>query len=760
MKKIFTLLFAGTALLTATTALAETKTVSNKADFISAFGANTDTIFITTDIAAGSFNQTSTWPTAGNIHIIGVEKEDGTLPLFTMRGNKQPKHEEYISLHFENLQLMGEGNNYFLYYNDADEHNYDTLEFKNCEIHGTSRAFIRFAASAREKDGETITAAGTIKSFIMTGCTYHDGYLDSNAMPILYFGTMVESMDIENNLFYDMGYVNSLVGYNYLNGNTAIDLDFTFKNNTVIGGTMKNAMLGFGSYVGQNSTFTIQNNFFLNPNWKDTYNNPSITDEVLAENPDTLNTIVGNYIANITYGLIDFDSNVLFGNRAAKNTTSTDAETGEIYGEWSDISSGTQYYTMEDVEFGWDKFTDAKGGLFGIWKQEKVYTAGKDGEPIGCIDLYTDEHQTTTTVTVSVEGSKSAKVTITPNKAKYLSGEVVTLSVDLKNTNYRQFNTFKHWEDGSTALTRTVTLGAENNFVATVEALPVLSAFTFAGVSGNANASYKADIYDDEAYQATAYELVYDTVGYVDNLIAPPFTQHATTEDGYAVIQARPNKFGEDDVNAQMGVISRHTPASVVTLGEQEPHAVVVEFSTKDQSGIAFSCFVGSDNYACKTQNLYWSLNGTEWTKFASVELTERAATFEKGEGQLFGWEELKGDLPAEVNNQEKVYVKVVGDMAGEKAWNTVNGEIVPYGGVTHNESTNKDEWIGSDLFEYVGNILITASSLNGIKAIPVDTKPALVEDNAPVYNILGQLVASPVAGQLYFKNGKKYIVK
>ena len=775
MKKIFTSVLGLAAMISAVSAFAETKTITTKAEWTAFLDAertaeSNDTVYFKPSdgkqINVGNWTQKAE-AMRGRIVVIGVSNDAGEKPDMHIGWNFSTNEEsDHYSVEVHNCKISyrsgATATSGQVFYANKNAAYLDEFIIDDCEIFDIPRTFLRTVPT--EADAEGNINYGRIGKLSITNCDIHYMNLTSgNTWSFIVMGSPFDEVTIKNNTFYDMPYSKQIFAMNYINKEFVESADGIVNvenNDFFIATDQANPFFDFGANIGQMSQYNFKNNLFMRPTWEGEYINPRPTKVNVNKDPETGDTLsidtvaVQQQIARISFGMVSAGNNLIDATYRESNDYGwtkdvlLDAD-GE--GAWLEDNT-TPGILPETAGFSWDNMPLASDGDF-TRAADSYVAVNNIGNPnkIGVV-------KTKAILNAKVEGSQSATITVSPEKDLYFVGDEVTLSVDLKNSVYRQFNTFKQWEDGSTSVERTVTLEAQNDFVATVEALPVLTAFTFTGASGNANASFKADIYTAEAYQAVAYELVYDTVGYVKGEIAPPFTQHTTLEDGFAVVQARPNKFGEDEAAAQMGVMSRRTPSAVVTLGEQDPHAVVVEFSTTDQTGIAFSCFVGTDNYAYKTQKLFWSLDGTAWTELASVDLTERAAVFGENEGQLYGWNELKADLPAAADNQEKVYVKIMGDKAGEKVWNSVNGEVVAYGGVTHNEETGKDAWIGNDMFEYVGNILITASSLSAIETIGLDSKA--VNANAPVFNILGQRVAKPVAGQLYIQSGKKFFVK
>ncbi len=730
MKKFFTFALGLAAIMATPSAFAEVITVTDNTNLVAQFNKDRDpdqrdTVYVVGELTAKATTQLGR---GGSVVFIGVnDPETGAKAQISTELAFPKNHaDSALSLEFNNLRLrdvngVGGNSKHFMNAKDTLQHFFGDLIFRNCDIYDICRSFFRMEVLAKS-DGSKGDAGG-VEYFEMTNCRFHYGNTQTNAMPLIYIGFPVIEMNISNNTFYDLPQLNSLIAFAYMTADNGREtLDFTFENNTVCAVPRYTFML-FDQFVTAESQFHINNNLFLYPNWSDDLNNVGCDEDSIANRK-------GVNIASIWGGIVNANNNVFQGFKPATNFI--DSDDPEMTWQINENN-----LTMEDVELAWSDFVDAQLDDFTLSKAHKLYTAGVDGQPIGDINNYKDpsEIKAKATVSVNVEGSNSVEITITPQQTLYFVGDVVELSIDLKNTPHLTFNNFVKWEDGSTTLKRTVTLGESNNFVATVEEVPVYAAFTFP--TAPAGGQNKAEIFyaDHTAEGVTATAELW---------FAPEGEGYRKAVADDSRFRWRPAKFGEDDIEKQVPALSRQTLPESRLEGHMD--YIVFTFSTLNANNVTFSAYVGTDNFACKKQVAEYSIDGgTTWKALASVELTERPATFSIGEGQLFGWDELKGTLPAEAEGKEEVQVRVIGDVTGEMVWNNVNGEV-------DNETANT--------FEYLTEVLISATTTDGIKAIPVDTKPALVEDNAPVYNILGQLVASPVAGQLYFKNGKKYIVK
>ena len=583
-----------------------------------------------------------------------------------------------------------------------------------------------------DADGNIIY--GRVGIFRITNCAAHYMNITSgNIWAFIVMGTPFDEVTLRNNTFYDMPYSKQIFSMNYINKDFVESADGIVNvenNDFFIATNQANPFFDFGANIGQMSQYNFINNIFMRPTWEGDYINVRPTKDVTDDEGNVIGTEDRQQqIARISYGIVTAKNNIIDETYRESNEDGWTKDVlldGDGEGAWLEDNTSPGILP-ETAGFSWDNMPLASDGDFtrGATSYAAVNNIGNPNM-IG-------EVKTKAIVNVKVEGSKSAVVTVNPEKSLYFVGDEVTLSVDLKNTPHLAFNKFVKWEDGSTTVERTVTLGETNDFVATVEETEVYAAFTFPTVP--AAGQNKAELF-------TADHLADGVTATAQLMFAPEGEDYrlATADDSR--FQWRGAKFGEDELDQQIPVLSRRTlPASRL---EGHMDFVLFTISTTDASNITFSCYVGTDNYACKKQLAEYSIDGgTTWKALASVELTERAATFGAGEGQLYGWDELKGTLPAEAENKEAVLIRVIGDVTGEMVFNTAAGEL-------DNETANT--------FEYLGEVLITATTTNSIETIGLDGKAA--DANAPVYNILGQRVVNPAAGQLYIKSGKKFFVK
>ncbi len=720
MKKIFTFSVLMAALV-AGQAFADT-TVSTKADLENAIkaaagtGQETETVI---NIAAGShisFSNGFEWPLDCNITINGLtDDEHPDKPVLTMQTKWATENTEgtATNLHFNNLQLECTGgrtanSKYMFRINTAFEVFIGDLHFVNCDFTNWNRAIFRCDPVAHdiEENGETISVrcGGEINSLKLEGCKFYDGYSQKDPMAMWYFGMRVIDANIENNLFYNLGYLHSFFTFAYMTDYSVADINFNLKNNMFVC-RPNNTFMTFGSFVGQSSVFTVENNFFLVPNWRDEYNNMDITDSLLSAVPDTLSRLPRKTLANIRYGMGTFSNNVLEQFGKASNGLDADGE-----GVWA--VDTLNWFTFEDVDFSWDKFTDAQGGLYGIWNGEKVYTAGTNGEPIGAKIQYTSEKQEVVSLTVSIEGSESAEVSVSPAQAKYLKGDVVTVTVDTKG-----LNEVVSWSNGMTGLSNEITLEEDLNLVITCKETPYFAIWNFQQITKNGSAA-AADLVPNFA-KAAFKDVQIQMVQYVDSL-------NGYTTEGQ-VFQTRGEKMGKPCI------IVRDSLYNVAAAHVAYLQIVIPEVT----ADMTFSAEIGTENYMTKTTNLEASTDGTNWTKLASIDLDTKNSNT---------WNQISGKLDA-FAGQKNVIVRIKGV---EESGYWIGQDVIDLADAEGVEPETKLTFY----FPYFTNFQLMGATDTAIEQVEANK----VAGNAVRYDILGRKINK--ANGLQILNGKVIFVK
>jgi len=776
MKKIFTLICAAALSLGASAQSVNSYDVTKKQDFTDALKSiatlpegSIAYVTIHGDINVGTLKNAEgevMAPTLRNIHFVGInDEETGERATLRMEMQLPVNNTETsgFSLHYENLVLCQSqgvwGNSkHLMNFKDKNKHYIDTLEFVNCELTDICRSIYRGEAQNAEAD------AGLMKVLRMENCTVHNGSRQASAMPLFYLAQPINEIFFKNNTFYDMTYLNSIISFGTMTeatGLKALNLDFI--NNTICAWS-KSSLLNIGSSVLPESDIHIKNNMFLIPDWADDSNNRygdtnSVHGEMTTstENPDGENGILSDdeILARIEKGVsvlgydvvggyIQLQNNMLFGYKYPKFTDeqmTAIAFVGDRAEEYTDEEESNSL-TMEGIPFAWTDFVDAKNDMFQINDQNPAYKAGKNEAPLGDINNYTDKVIKEIALNVKVEGSETVSFSISPAQEKYFSGNTVTITLNDHNNGLRTLNTFKGWSNGSEETTLQIELGEEDiELTATYEPAieNVVSYFDFnqtPAAGQNKLSAYNADVYAP-GYEATATCMLRDTAT-VEGVLSVTSEYHAAagTENRF---NWRSGKFGEDAEDQKVCVLSRKSPA--VVRAAETPDYIVFTFSTKDKKGLKFSAFCGTDNFGYKTQLADYSLDGTTWTNFAKVDLESRDAEYSIGEGKLWGWTELAGILPAEAENKDVVYVRVIGDVKGETVTNEVSEIDV--------ETAN--------MFEYVAAVLLTENnSADGIEEIAAEKNASKA---AALYNLMGIRVNGNAKGMLIREN-KKFIVK
>lgn len=748
MKKITLLALAAMTMAPAASfAESWTKEVTNSTEFKDAFnligsGMEGDTYEIVCNWDAGTLvnvGKLKPTMTKGKLVITSNQTNFDNMPQLQLAfewNADAPSAEEgkRMSVFFKNLNLVGTGS--YLIDNRRDLFA-DTISLTRCDIHGQGRSILRFDG---DKSADGLTGADmAIKYIEVKECKIHQTAQSSSDNWSVFRTFMpVKEFVITDNMFYDMPYTKSLWE---TRNRTETATTMTFANNFVLLGENKVmhaqgfTVLGAAGNIGTGSTINLYNNLFVGPSEGYTL--------LKDENSFYTNT----KITNIEDGYVISNNNIVDNETYMSLTDLGTYLTTECRSAL--MPYGGDMTLADFSDFSWNTgatFQDASKNMYYILNSNPWKTAGYDYKNnggtyyIGPSIAYVDEFPTPASVNVNIEGPSYITYSISPEKDVYYVGDEITVTVDPQTSHYLDnLNTFDGWEDGTKELTRTFTLEGDLNITAKfTENSSVLSAFTLSGITSNGKPeSYSADVYlnMDPAYQSTVYAIVNDTTEATGSKVAP-----FTYVNGF--FESRPGKFGEDDPELQMPILSRRTWSGAKET--QRNYALFV-IPTKDIQDITFSCYVGTDNNAAKIQKLEFSTDSTTWTEIGSIEIENLV------------WGNLKANLPAEANNKEKVYVRVIGDIAGGPVvtpdetigmWNPETGEPV------------WDVYNAQDAFEYLGSILITGDTSkvsDGIESVTADEQQ--FDENAPMYNVMGMKVAKGTKG-LIIQNGKKFIVK
>lgn len=722
-------------------------------------------------------------PAAGTLIIRSNQTDINNLPelALEMGANAIDASVGLPSVVFENVKLVPRKDTDSYIISNKNKDNYygmDSVVFRNCDIRNC-RAIYR-----EENQGtDGVFTPHHIKRFVFEGCRAYETVLKNNSMPRFYFVAIPDYLEMHNNIFYDMPYSKQLIGFHKtaMSENTAST--FNIYNNTFLlsswsskGTKNKFTVVNAGTNVNPNSIFNFYNNLFLAQE-KGLKVGGLETDPV--ELADSAITLVCNTTSEEGGVAVTEPAGFLttYNNYYSTYYQSPVRKGMEEFDVCNDLN-------IEDYPFSFDMFYDAAQSLYTVEKGKSagLFTAGApavydmDGTTpvfeiptcVGAPMMYVDEFPVKVEVNVTINGSKSASYTIAPEKAEYYKGDEVTVTLNPRNSYYRTFNTFTGWSDGGTDLVRTIVLGAEGldltaNFETAMD--NVVAAWDFS--SNPASNSKKSEVYAEygdfagevaikafaadttglgsvaTTYTTTAEDVeagkaeaagtklsqVYNAETGNYEILGVAYSKRATEAVGYKAgeFETRAAKFGEDEADKQMAIISMRTPRNVRDFNR---NYALIELPATSLSNIKIDYYIGTDNNASKNQKLYYSLDGENYTEIAdaAVELTN---------GQ---WSNVQATLPAACNNAEKVYIKIQGQINdGDNADNIV---YTPQA-----SAFDPEKIFDNDVFEYIGNVLITADSATGVVVAEADDAKAAVAPVKAVEN--GRVIIS--------KDGKKF---
>lgn len=582
-------------------------------------------------------------PTLRNIHFIGINDEEGNRATLSMEMQlpKDNTEADGFSLHYENLKLRQSqgvwGNSkHLMNFKDANKHYIDTLEFINCELTELCRSIYRGEVNGA---GEDYSGAGTLKVFRMENCVVHNGFRQNNSMPAIYMAQPVNEMTFRNNTFYDLTYLNGLVSFGTMNENTGRQaVNVIFENNTICAWS-KSSLLGYAGGVNTESVFHIKNNIILQPTWADEMNcrfgdistkDPNIHYggmQTIEENPEALDGILseteiqeridkGIVLTNLDGGLVQQENNMLFGYKYQNMADMVDA--GDIIPIGDDENEETEFSSlaMEDLPFAWTDFADAQNDFFQIGFSNPAYTAGKNGAPLGDTNNYTDKVIKVVTLNVTVAGSKSAKVTVTPEKSAYTTGDEVTITADCNGS----LNTFKGWSNGMTEETITLTLEDNVDLTANFEEIDYLAVWNLDDIASN-NVVKTPPVKTNYGNSLTL-----DYARYINEDEAYRFGADNSSEDydgAKKAIQTRNNKVSGDVRNCFLIT----TPTTQFNLGAEGKADYLIINVNEDIAASKLKFFVASDNIPYNTYAVEYTTDGTTWTEAGTFDMTGKSST-------------------------------------------------------------------------------------------------------------------------------------
>lgn len=742
MKKIITLVTAIAAWAGAYNASADTWTVTTIKEFQSRWeqarnlkAGECDTIFVAPaneDMTlGGTYNaKNGKCPNEGRVYVIGVPNAQGDKPI--LQFNADFDSTRNLTLVFENLHLQqtngaNESSGHILYWNEKNTNlaNVDSVIFRNCEISNCPRSIYRAAPKANDKENSICNY------FEMSGCTVHNMCITSkNNWPIIYFGQMPIEVVIKNNTFYDMPYVKSMIGFNYINQELGTqECSINFYNNTVlIASPFEGEFINTANYLSPGSVINVYNNLILYPDWRDAWNidpDSSMTKLVVGD------AIEVNAQYNVTEGYQPFE--------AGNKTDDPDKE-------WI-FSVIENNFTMAEAELAWDDFFAREKKSFLLAQSEKIFTLGKvvdkennyalTEEPtcIGNPSLYVEKLPTKADVNIKVNGSRSATVTIMPQKEIYVVGDTITVIAD----DHNRHNKFLDWSDGETETFRTEILTGDIDLTANFE-----------------EDLYELlwDTFNDFPKQEITLPVAADHFANKEN--PGEYRQRVWRGDSYAdttAVQGRSNKDAFDpaeDVNDTVLYVVALERTALDTIkvkdaetkeaytgkttnlkeipgdcGGEHPTYHRISFSTKGLTGVKVSSKHLFEARSYKKTDVEWSLDDNEYKDLNAPIVIDSVAG---------DWKTTNVELPKEAENQEIVYVRWIGDPT----------QPIIGGGMEGTDSKATPQLRKYHTYHFIGDIMVSA---NESKTPEPELDPEEPDEPDAIENVEADVLAIAQSG-------------
>lgn len=731
MKKVFTFVVGMAAAMSSVTAVAEKTVVSSKAEFTAAIAKNreadgVDTILVR--LADGAVINTGSIKSdagvtceRGTLYIIGENDELGNRPVLQTDWQFGDNTEaDNFSLIIENMSLQyrsgATASSGQIFYCNKKQVFFNNFIIRNCEITNYARTIVRTVPTAADATTGEIKY-GNFAHFEISNCDIHYSNLTSgNTWACVVMGSPLTECVIKDNVFYDLPYNKQIFSMSYIDKEYANveNTDVIIENNAFFTATQQmNPLFDFGSSLGEMATFSIKNNIFMRPNWENDYNlsRPTETDEQGNE------ILKQGVIFRLSKGVPVITNNIACDfYRESTSGWAKDMQLDEDgEGAWLCAENDTVAPILPAAaELSWNDFVAPEAGTFLIYKGHKIFTMGVNGAPMGPERLYTDQQIEKVSLTINVEGSRSAEIVYSPKKEQYLSGDVVRLTVNTKG----DLNKFLGWSDGSMETEREITLTEDVTLTAKFEEVEYVAVWNLDQLTVN-NVKFAAPLAANYASQNDVYYLNYrtfDGTAYVDSLTD--------------AIQTRNNKVSGDVIRNCFFIHSTINQLDTLKM----PDYVYVEVPASANAK-SISCYLGTDNYCAKTVNVDYSLDGTTWTNFGKGEIADAGK-----------WFKLEVAIPAELNGQ-KYFIRLQGDANGERCMNPEIAELMEIG-----EASLTFEFL------FVADLRILGVDTNSIEAIEGDNTATV--KNGAIYDIMGRKVVNVEAGHLYIQNGKKFIQK
>ena len=230
----------------------------------------------------------------------------------------------------------------------------------------------------------------------------------------------------------------------------------------------------------------------------------------------------------------------------------------------------------------------------------------------------------TYTFNVAIQGSNWGQVDLSPapTGGKYEEGTEVTAKI-VSNA----VTNFSYWEDNSTVTQRVVTVNENKSFTATFDEIPFIVGWDFK--TQTPTSARPADYYSETSN--TGVINLYESVNGAAPVLKSWLASLGSFSPSYPHLRFW-------SLGSEFQTTRRHLKA---------------QFATTNYKNIQVKSMIGGNYQAYSIMTLQYSLDDITFKEFARVDLTQTFGT---------SWKDLNATLPAEAENQSKVYVKWIAD--------------------------------------------------------------------------------------------------
>ena len=299
-------------------------------------------------------------------------------------------------------------------------------------------------------------------------------------------------------------------------------------------------------------------------------------------------------------------------------TSVTPSGAGTVIPQSGTIESGSTVSLTATKGFGYT-FKEWRGGKSNIFISNTNPLSITPTTDTSIVAVFDPIPTYSFTVNKSGTGSSWGQVTLNPapTNGRYETGTDVTMTVVPNGV-----TSFMYWENTATDLSRTIKVTSDSIFTATFDVLPFIAGWDFRNTSPSSDR--QGDYYSSVSNQGLFAE---------------------KNQDGTST--------------TWLGSGGRYSPsypcASMWTpvANWPTPRYFLTTFSSVGFSNVRISSMLGASYHAYPVVDLWYSIDGTNYTKRKSVNLSAAYGS---------SWVQLNDTLPADANNQTKLYVKWLPD--------------------------------------------------------------------------------------------------